>query len=111
MDAELYHSVRADAAELNTSTGLYGFGCDRCSWAPGSLPQGDAIPGNISGNLEFSDVQMIPTKDGEYRDLLEVAREKTDWILENHHPEPLSENQQTELTRIVKAAEKEINKE
>jgi hypothetical protein len=37
-----------------------------------------------------------------------VAREKTDWILENHHPEPLSQNQQTELNRILQAAEKEL---
>jgi hypothetical protein len=38
-----------------------------------------------------------------------VARENTDWILENHHPEPLSENQQSELTRIIEAAERELS--
>jgi trimethylamine--corrinoid protein Co-methyltransferase len=61
--------------------------------------------------LDFSEIQLVPAKDGEYRDVLEVAREKTDWILENHHPEPLSADQQKELTRIVKAAEKELTKE
>jgi hypothetical protein len=39
-----------------------------------------------------------------------MAREKTDWILENHHPEPLGKDQQSELTRILKAAEKELSK-
>jgi len=43
---------------------------------------------------------------GGYRDPVEVAREKTNWILENHHPEPLSELQKTELNRILQAAEK-----
>jgi hypothetical protein len=37
-----------------------------------------------------------------------VAREKTDWILENHHPQPLDEAQQVELTRILQAAEREL---
>jgi trimethylamine--corrinoid protein Co-methyltransferase len=58
--------------------------------------------------LGFSDVLRVPAKEGEYRDALEVAREKTDWILENHHPEPLSNEQQKELSKIVKAAEKEL---
>jgi hypothetical protein len=39
----------------------------------------------------------------------DVALEKTDWILENHHPEPLSDNQQKELTKIIQAAEKELS--
>jgi hypothetical protein len=51
----------------------------------------------------------VPTKDGEYRDPLDVALEKTNWILENHHPEPLSDNQQKELTNIIQAAEKELS--
>jgi hypothetical protein len=56
-------------------------------------------------------VVRVPDKGGSYRDPFEVAREKTDWILENHHPEPLSEHQQNELTRIVAAAEKELTQE
>jgi hypothetical protein len=46
--------------------------------------------------------------DGAVRDPVEVAREKTDWILANHQPEPLTEAQQAELTRIVQAAEREL---
>jgi hypothetical protein len=40
-------------------------------------------------------------------DALEVARQKTRWILENHHPEPLEEAQQQELQRILHSAEKD----
>jgi len=42
---------------------------------------------------------------------VEVVKEKTEWILENHHPESLSENQQSELTRIIKAAEHELSQD
>ena len=31
-----------------------------------------------------------------------------DWILENHHPEPLDEAQQEEFKRILQAAEREL---
>ncbi|MCP4543281.1 MAG: hypothetical protein GY832_39715 [Chloroflexi bacterium] len=45
---------------------------------------------------------------GKYRDPLEVAREKVMWILENYQPEPLEQAKQAELTRILKAADKEL---
>ena len=34
--------------------------------------------------------------------------EKVDWILENHHPQPLEVTQQDELTHILEAAEREL---
>jgi hypothetical protein len=43
-----------------------------------------------------------------YRDPIEVAQEKTNWILENHFPEPLDEAKQVELKRILHAADKEL---
>jgi trimethylamine--corrinoid protein Co-methyltransferase len=46
--------------------------------------------------------------DGSYRDPLEVAREKVTWILENHQPEPLEEAKRAELTRILAAADQEL---
>ena len=45
---------------------------------------------------------------GNYRDPLEVAHEKIEWILKNHQPEPLDDKQQTELKRILKTAENEL---
>ena len=58
--------------------------------------------------IAFSDLTAQPGNEGKYRDPVEVAREKTDWILENHHPRPLEEAQQAELKRILQAAEKEL---
>jgi len=45
---------------------------------------------------------------GKYRNPVEVAREKFDWILENHEPTPLEEDKQEELKKILAAAAKEI---
>jgi len=58
--------------------------------------------------FNFSDVLYVPEMGGGYQDALEVAREKTDWILKNHHPEQLSIAKQTELSRIIAAAEREL---
>ena len=46
--------------------------------------------------------------DGKYRDPREYAIDQTRWILDNHHPEPLDEERQKELDRILSAADKEL---
>jgi trimethylamine--corrinoid protein Co-methyltransferase len=56
---------------------------------------------------QFSDLTAQPRQGGGYRDPLDVAREKVDWILANHHPQPLEEAQKAELTRILNIADKE----
>lgn len=47
-------------------------------------------------------------QDGKYRDPLEVARGKVEWILDNYQPEPLEEAKKAELTRILDAADREL---
>jgi trimethylamine--corrinoid protein Co-methyltransferase len=44
-----------------------------------------------------------------YRNPVEVAHEVIDWILKNHHPEPLDEKVRQELRRIVDAADCDEN--
>ena len=58
--------------------------------------------------MDLSEVVHVPDQDGSYRDPFDMARQKTDWILENHHPEPLSESQRAELSSILVAAENEL---
>ena len=48
---------------------------------------------------------------GTYRDPLEVAREKVDWILKNHQPEPLEEKKKAELLRILEVAGREMEEQ
>lgn len=47
-------------------------------------------------------------QDGKYRDPLEVARGKVEWILDNYQPEPLEEAKKAALTRILDAADREL---
>jgi len=51
-----------------------------------------------------------PADSGGYRDPVEVARERVDWIRANHHPEPLETAQQAELARILAGADREIGR-
>lgn len=45
---------------------------------------------------------------GNYRDPVEYAREKVNWILENHHPEPPPTDVQKEINQILAVADKEL---
>lgn len=47
--------------------------------------------------------------DGRYRDPVEVARERVKWILKNYQPQPLEIEKQAELSRILAAADRELN--
>ena len=55
-------------------------------------------------------VQHQLDANGKYRHPVEYAREKTAWILENHHPEPPSPEVQQEIDRILAVADKELKK-
>jgi len=46
--------------------------------------------------------------DGKYRDPREFAIERTQWILANHHPDPLEPAKHAELAQILAAADKEL---
>jgi trimethylamine--corrinoid protein Co-methyltransferase len=109
LDAELYYSVQENAAELNTSPDYLALNAIH-SVGPRGHYLRERHTREYFRKLRFSDVVNIPAEAGTYRDPVEVAQEKTDWILQNHHPEPLSEVQQSELARIVAAAEKELQK-
>jgi trimethylamine---corrinoid protein Co-methyltransferase len=49
-----------------------------------------------------------PGTDGNYRDPVSVARERVDWILKNYQPEPLADEKNRELSRILSAADREL---
>ncbi len=110
LDREIYHNVRDSAAGLDTSPDHMALDVIQAVGPRGHFLR-EKHTREYFRKLEFSEVLRIPDKNSGYRDSFEVAREKTDWILENHHPEPLSENQQNELTRIIEAAERELSQE
>jgi trimethylamine--corrinoid protein Co-methyltransferase len=107
LDAEIYHDVRGVAAELDTSPD--GMALDVIkAVGPGGHYLAQKHTRKYMHELGHSDVIYQPTSDGGYRDVLEVAREKTYEILKTHNPQPLSEPQQVELSRILVAAEREL---
>jgi trimethylamine--corrinoid protein Co-methyltransferase len=61
----------------------------RALWKPGVAHQWDA------GKMDF-------------KDPLEAAKEKVQWILKNHHPIPLDDKMQREMKKIISTAEKEL---
>jgi len=108
LDDELYHSVRIDADKLNTSQDYMALDVIHNVGPRGHYLK-EKHTRDYFHKLEFSDIVHVYNNAGGYRDPIEVAREKTNWILENHHPEPLSEIQKTELNQILRAADKELS--
>jgi trimethylamine---corrinoid protein Co-methyltransferase len=107
LDSEIYHSVRSNAGGVDISPGKMALDVIQAVGQRGHY-LGQSHTREYMHKLGYSDVVYTPEKDGGYRDPIEMAREKTNWILKNHHPEPLSEAQQIELNRILKAADKEL---
>ncbi len=107
LESEIYHSVREAVAGLDTSPDEMALDVIQAVGPRGHFLRERHTRDHFR-KLGFSEVVYVPDVGGSYRDPVEVARERTDWILETHHPEPLSENQQSELTRIVEVAEREL---
>jgi len=107
MDTELYHAVRHDVGGLDMSPEQLALDVIHAVGPHGHYLRERHTREHFR-QLGFSEVVHIPEKGGSYRDPVEMAREKTDWILENHQPEPLTEAQQAELTGIIDAAENEL---
>lgn len=108
LDAELYYSIQTDAAGLNTDPDYMALDVIKNVGPRGHYLRERHTRDHFR-KLELSDVLYVPDQGATYQDALEMARDKTNRILEEHHPEPLSENQQNELSRILTAAEKEIS--
>jgi trimethylamine--corrinoid protein Co-methyltransferase len=108
LDADIYHLVRVDAAGLDTSREALALDVVKDVGPRGHFLSQPHTRRHLR-KLEFSELTAQPQEGGGYRDPIEVAREKTAWILEHHHPKPLEEAQQAELKRILKAAEGELS--
>jgi trimethylamine--corrinoid protein Co-methyltransferase len=105
LDADVYHRVRNEAAGLDTSPEALALEVIKEVGPRGHFLAHRHTRTNLR-RRQFSDLTGQPRLGGGYRDPLEVAREKANWILENHHPQPLDEVQKEELTRILKAADR-----
>jgi trimethylamine--corrinoid protein Co-methyltransferase len=110
LDSDIYHRVRLEAAGLDTSSEALALDTIRDVGPRGFFLKHRHTRDHIR-RRNYSELTYQPAKDGGYRDPVEVAQEKASWILENHQPEPLEQNQQMELRRILDSAEKDFEME
>ncbi len=107
LDAEFYNMARVDASGLDTSQDAFALDMIKSVGPRGNFLKEKNTRQQVR-NLEYSELTTQINHQGGYRDPLDVAVEKTEWILENHHPTPLSEAQQSELNQILAAADREL---
>jgi trimethylamine--corrinoid protein Co-methyltransferase len=105
LDTDIYHQIRINAAGLDTSREALALDVIM-EVGPRGHFLGHRHTRRSLRQRQFSDITRQPAPEGGVRDPLEVAREKTDWILANHQPAPLDEAQAAELKRILDAAER-----
>jgi len=107
LDSDIYHQVRLIAAGLDTRRDELALDVIKEVGPRGQY----LVHRHTRSNLrkrQFSDITRQLGPQGQFRDPLEVAREKTDWILKNHHPQPLADEQKKELETILRAADREL---
>jgi trimethylamine--corrinoid protein Co-methyltransferase len=107
LDAEFYNMARVDASGLDTSQDAFALDMIKSVGPRGNFLKEKKTRQQVR-NLEYSELTTQLNDQGGYRDPIEVAREKTAWILNNHHPEPLEDPQKAELKHILAGADREF---
>lgn len=108
LDSEIYHQVRIQVQGIDTSREAMALEVIKAVGSRGHYLKQKHTRQHLR-KLAFSDISAQPRAEGGYRDPVEVSQEKAAWILENHHPEPLSKHQLSELERILKSAERALS--
>lgn len=108
LDADIYHQIRIVSQGLDTSREAMALDVISAVGSRGHFLKQKHTREHMR-KLAFSDLcdQLDPK--GGYRDPIEVAQEKTAWILANHHPEPLDDYRQSALRQVLEMAEKEMD--
>ena len=107
LDSDIYHRTRIEAAGLDTSPAAQALDVIKKVGPRGHFLSQRHTRDKMRQHI-FSDISAQPAPAGGMRDPIEVARDKVNWILENHKPQPLELPQQSELARIRAAADKEL---
>ena len=108
LDTDIYHQIRINAAGLDTSREALALDVIKEIGPRGHFLEPPAHAHATCASASSQTSPGNPRQGAASAIPFEVAREKTDWILENHHPEPLEEEQTAELDRILAAAEGEF---
>ena len=107
LDSDIYHQVRVSARGIDTSRKSLALDVIKEVGSRNHFLKQKHTREHLR-NLEFSDLCGLPSLEGGFRDPVDVAREKAEAILVDHHPAPLGDAQKIELSRILEAAEREL---
>jgi trimethylamine--corrinoid protein Co-methyltransferase len=107
LDSDIYHRIRIEAAGLDTSPKALALDVINEVGPRGHFLRQRHTRENLRERI-FSKMTVQPAQNGSLRDPIDVARQTVDWILENHHPQPLSDAQQKELMLILNLADHEF---
>lgn len=107
LDTQIIDVVRKEAAGLNINQETIAFDVIKAVGPKGHFLSQPHTRENIR-KFDFVErgLGIEPSENG--GGSIKYALEKTEWILENHHPQPLEEDKQTELNKILKAADQEL---
>jgi trimethylamine--corrinoid protein Co-methyltransferase len=108
LDSDIYQRVRIEAAGLDTSRAALALDVIKAVGPRGQYLAQRHTREHLR-RRDFSDLTSQPGPGAGFRDPVEVGREKVDWILKTHHPEPLRPEQQKEFQRILSLADREFN--
>lgn len=107
LDSDIYHRVRLEAAGVDTSPEALALDVIRSVGPRGHFLRHPHTRQNLR-RRSFSDLSAQLSPQGGYCDPLVVAREKAEWILQHHFPQPLEEDQQEELKHILSVADEQF---
>jgi trimethylamine--corrinoid protein Co-methyltransferase len=105
--ADIYHRVRITAGRVDTSRAAMALDVIKEIGPRGQFLSHRHTRDHLR-HLQFSELATQPDPLGGFRDSIQLAREKVDWIIRNHYPQPLEEGQRKELNRILKSAEEKF---
>ena len=107
LDDDIYHRARYSLMELDVDPETMALDVIGEVGPGGHFLAQNHTRKHMRNGMQRSITQQLDSE-GNYRPVLDVAREKFAWIYENHHPEPLDETIQTELDRILEIAGREL---
>jgi len=108
MDSDLYHRARYQLMNLDVSPETLALDTIHAVGPAGHFLAQKHTRTHMRTSLVRAITHQVD-ENNQYRDPQEVARETVAWILKNHQPEPIEKARQVEVTRILAAADKELN--
>jgi len=109
LDADIYQRIRFEATGLDISAETLAMDVIKTVGPRGHFLRHPHTRTHMRRRV-FSSLSGQAKPDRETLEPAEVARQKAEWILANHNPQPLEFNQQIELRKIIEKAEGEIGR-